>query len=81
MILSGKDGFAIAMRVPTALVLRWLVYRRVIEGQSLPRFIIVPAKLLLFTPFLATLGVLGGCAGLDQLPVAQLTEGANVAPR
>ena len=70
MDFSPKIVADVAVRLPTAAFLLWLLYRRLLARRPLPGFIRLPLKAAGFVLLIATIGVLGGCANPDPLAVA-----------
>lgn len=55
MNADAKNATEVALRIPTAVFLLWLVYRRWVQRKPLPAFVRVPLRLIIIV---ATAGLL-----------------------
>lgn len=75
--LSAVDVANVAVRLPTAVFLAWLLYRRFVARRPLPSIVRLPVKVVGFLILVLTLGLLGGCTISNSHLVAYLVEAAS----
>lgn len=75
--VSAREIASVAVRLPTAAFLLWLLYRRIIARRPLPSGIRLVARVVGFLILALTIGLLGGCAAAQSHPTAYLAEVAS----
>jgi len=64
--VSAREIANVAVRLPTAAFLVWLLYRRIIARRQLPSGIRLPAKVVGLLILVLTIGLLGGCVAAQS---------------
>lgn len=67
MGIFARDVSTVAIRLPTAAFLLWLLHRRFVARHPMPGFVRIPVKVAVF---IVTLGLLSACSNPDPLAVA-----------
>jgi hypothetical protein len=67
----------VAVRLPMAAFLAWLLHRRFVARRTLPSSVRVSGKVVGFLILVLTLGLLGGCATAQSHSMAYLAEAAS----
>jgi hypothetical protein len=75
--VSSADVANVAVRLPTAVFLAWLLYTRFVARRPLPSIVRLPVKVVGFLILVLTLGLLVGCTISDSHLVAYLAEVAS----